>query len=158
MPVSIQIVEGLFTIKVLKLDDHVGIYILYGSHEFVHEVLLDIDRNSLLAQTQVERVAEVALIVSARIQDDGQRLGGVNAGSCCVQGQFTDLRQRQSTAPRRSCTDGAKIELTEMPTPLTPRSPRPRIRDPSVTTQISGSGPGQLRSMVRMDLRCLIEM
>lgn len=45
-----------------------------------------------------------------------------------------------------------------MPTPLTPRSPRPRMRDPSVTTQISGFGCGQFFKMVRIDLRCLIEM
>lgn len=49
-------------------------------------------------------------------------------------------------------------KLTEMPTPLMPRSPSPRMRDPSVTTQISGMGYGQLRSMVRIDFRCLIEM
>ena len=47
---------------------------------------------------------------------------------------------------------------TEIPTPLTPRSPRPRMRDPSVTTQIEGFGYGQFLRMVVMDLRCLMEI
>jgi hypothetical protein len=38
-----------------------------------------------------------------------------------------------------------------------PKSPSPRIREPSVTTQMAGSGYGQLRSIVRIDLRCLID-
>lgn len=47
---------------------------------------------------------------------------------------------------------------TEIPTPFTPRSPKPRIRDPSVTTQIEGSGYGQFLKIVGMDFLCLIEI
>lgn len=47
---------------------------------------------------------------------------------------------------------------TGMPTPFTPRSPRPRMREPSVTTQIDGLGYGQFLRIVRMEFLCLMEM
>jgi hypothetical protein len=90
--VSVQVVEGLFTVEILKLDYHVGVHFFDGLHELVHEVLLILIRNSLLAQTQVERVLQIRLVVGAAVQNDGQGLGRVNACSRRVQSQFTNLQ------------------------------------------------------------------
>lgn len=47
---------------------------------------------------------------------------------------------------------------TEIPTPLTPKSPKPKILEPSVTTQILGFLYGQFLRIVGIDLRCLMEI
>jgi hypothetical protein len=48
--------------------------------------LLYADGNALGAQTKVEGVLEITLIIGAGIKDNGQRLGGVNSGGGCVKG------------------------------------------------------------------------
>jgi hypothetical protein len=54
--VSVEVVEGLFCLEVLELDGNIGVDILDGSHELVHEVLLGLDRHTLLAQTKVKSI------------------------------------------------------------------------------------------------------
>ena len=102
--ISVQIVEGLFAVKVFELDDHVGIHLLHGIHEFIHECLLLLKGNSPLAQAQVEGILEIGLVVGASIQDDGQSLRGVNTSGRNIQSQFTDLQESESAnglhAPR----------------------------------------------------------
>lgn len=61
-PVTVQVVEGLLGLKILKLDNHVGVDLLDGVHDLVAEVLLLLDRGTLGAQTKVERVAQVLLL------------------------------------------------------------------------------------------------
>lgn len=48
--VTVQVLEGLLGLKVLKLDDHLRVDLLDGRHELVHELLLLLDRRALLTQ------------------------------------------------------------------------------------------------------------
>lgn len=90
--VSVQVVESLFAVEIFKLDYHVGVHFFNGLHEFVHEVLLILVGHSLLAQTQIEGVLQVRLVVCAAVENDGQGLGGVNARSRRIQSKFADLQ------------------------------------------------------------------
>lgn len=150
--VPVEVVEGLLALKILELNTagrsagypcaarkrhlhHVGVDLGGSLHELVHEFLLLRHGNALGAQTQVERVLQVGLIRGAAVEDDGQRLLRVDAGRGRVQSQLANLmRVSRDTGDRSE----RSLQLTGMPTPFTPRSPRPRIREPSVTTQISG--------------------
>lgn len=89
--VAVQVAESLFTLKVLKLDNHVRVDLLGGLHELVHELLLDANRGALLAQAKVERILEVVLVVCTAVQDDGQSLVGVDTGGGSVQRKLADL-------------------------------------------------------------------
>lgn len=84
--VTIQVVECLFTLKVFKLDYHVGVHFLHGFHELIHELLLDLERGALLSETQVQGVLQVGFVVGTAVQDNGQSLVRVNACGSRVQG------------------------------------------------------------------------
>lgn len=88
--VTVQIIEGLFGLEILKLNHHVGIDLLGGCHELVHEILLLLDRRALLPQTHVKLVFEVALVVGATVENNGQGLGGIDACASSVECQLAD--------------------------------------------------------------------
>lgn len=91
--VAVEIAESLLTLKVLKLDNHVRVHLLGSLHELVHELLLDSNARALLAQTKVQRVLEVVLVVGTAVQDDGQSLVGVDTSSSSVQRKLADLKR-----------------------------------------------------------------
>lgn len=94
--VSVQVVESLLTLEVLELDNHVRVHLLDSSHELIHELLLDGNRGALLAQTQVEGVLQVSLVVGATVENDGQALGRVDTSGGSVQGQLANLNNTVS--------------------------------------------------------------
>lgn len=91
VPVSVQVLECLLTLKVLELHNHVGIHFLHGFHELVHEVLLDGEFWTLLSKTQVQGILEVGLIVGTAVQDNRQRLLGADTCSSGIQSQLANL-------------------------------------------------------------------
>lgn len=78
-------------LEILELNDHVGEDIVNSLHELIHESLLLLEGRALLAQTQVEGVAEIILIVGTAIQDNRESLVGVNTGSASVERQLANL-------------------------------------------------------------------
>ena len=91
VPIPVEVLEGLFGLKVLELDDHVRVDLLDGGHELIHELLLHGGGDTLLAQAQVQGVLQVGLIVGAAVEDDGKRLLGVDTGGGGVQSELADL-------------------------------------------------------------------
>lgn len=89
--VPIEVVESLFTFKVLKLHNHVREDFSGSLHELVHELLLLGNRDTLLTKAQVERVLQVGLVGGTAVEDDRERLVRVNTSSSRVQSQLTDL-------------------------------------------------------------------
>ena len=89
--IPVEILEGLLSLKVLELDDHVRIHILDSLHELVHKLLLLGRVDALLAQTEVERVLQVGLVVGAAVKYDGQGLLGMDTGGGGVQGELANL-------------------------------------------------------------------
>jgi len=86
IPISVQVIESLLALKVLKLHHHVGEDLGGGLHELVHELLLLGNRDALGAQAEVERVLEICLVGGAAVEHNGQRLVRVDAGGRRVQG------------------------------------------------------------------------
>lgn len=116
--VAVEVVEGLFTLKVLKLDNHVGVDLLDGIHELVHKVLLDALGSTLLADAEVEGVLEVGLVVRASVENNGQSLFGVNTGGGSVQRKLANLQRLALVNGRASQftyrdTDAIYAEITE---------------------------------------------
>lgn len=97
--ITIEILEGLFTFEIFKLDNHVRIYLLYGIHKVVHEFLLDVYGRTLLSKTKIQGILQVGLVVGATVQDDGESLGRVNACGSRVQGQLANLSSVVSISP-----------------------------------------------------------
>lgn len=89
--ITVEVVEGLLTLEVFKLHNHIWVDFLGSLHELVHEVLLLAHGNALGAQTQVEGILQVRLISSTAVQDNRESLLRVNTGRSCVEGQFADL-------------------------------------------------------------------
>lgn len=94
VPVAVEVVEGLGALKVLELDNHVGVHLLDSIHELVHELLLDAYGDALLAQTQVQGVLEVSLVVGASVENNGQSLFRVDACGGSIQSKLADLLSR----------------------------------------------------------------
>lgn len=86
-----KVVEGLFGLKVLKLDEHIRVDFLHGLHKLVHKLLHDCRRWALGPQTQVKRVLEVVFICSAGIQDNRKGLLGVDTSRSSVKSELTNL-------------------------------------------------------------------
>ena len=91
VPVSVQVVKGLLALKVLELDNHIGVDLLNGLHEVIHKLLLDLQRGTLLPETEIQRIIEIGHVICATVQDDWERLGGVDA--CCgsIERQLSNL-------------------------------------------------------------------
>ncbi|KAG7144875.1 hypothetical protein HYQ46_006384 [Verticillium longisporum] len=98
--VAVEVVESLLGVEVLKLHNHVGEHLSSSLHELVHERLLRLKRDALVTETEVEGVLEVVLVVGARVENDGQSLGGVDTSG-------TRLAYRNANAVN------AKITQTE---------------------------------------------
>jgi hypothetical protein len=86
IPITVQVVEGLFALEIFKLNDHLWVDFLGSFHELIHEVLLLTHGDALRAQSEVQRILQVCLIGSTAVQDNGEGLFWMNTGSSCVEG------------------------------------------------------------------------
>ena len=91
--IAVKILECLLGLEILKLDDHVGVDILDGFHELIHELLLVGCVHTLMAQTEVQRVLEIGLVVGTTVQDNGEGLLGVDAGGSGIQRELANLEE-----------------------------------------------------------------
>jgi hypothetical protein len=83
--------EGRRVAKVLELQQHVvAVLGLGGVHELVHELLELLATDALLAQTDVEGVGQVLLVVGAAVEHDRQAHLGRHTGARRVQRQLAD--------------------------------------------------------------------
>lgn len=98
--VTSQVVEGLLGLEVLELDDHVGVDLSHGLHEFVHELLGDSRGGTPGTKTEVQRVLQVGLIVGTRVQHNGKGLAGVDTSSAGVERQLANLGRCQPQVHR----------------------------------------------------------
>lgn len=67
--------------KVLEVDICTRIELSGRLDEGIDEFFVLLAANSLLAETKVEVVFQEALVVSAAVEHDGQRPGGMDAGT-----------------------------------------------------------------------------
>lgn len=65
--VTFKVVESLFRLEILELDNHFGEDIMDSFHEFVHELLLLGNGRTLLSKAQIEGILQVFLVVGATI-------------------------------------------------------------------------------------------
>ena len=65
--VSVEVVEGVLSRKVFKLDKDLGENISHGLHEFVHEGIHFSISDPLLSKTEIERIFQVLGIVGTEL-------------------------------------------------------------------------------------------
>lgn len=82
--VAVEESKGLLGLKVLELNEHLGVNLGASSHELIHELLHHLERGSLGTETKVKRIPQVVLIGGTAIQNNWQGLAGVDTGSASV--------------------------------------------------------------------------
>lgn len=88
--VTVEVVESLLGLKVLELHDHIWVDLLGGGHELVGKCLLLSNGWALLAESKVELILQVGLIVGTAVQHDRQGLAGVDTGGRSVKSQLAN--------------------------------------------------------------------
>lgn len=95
-------------------------------HELVHEFTRLFRRRTPLAQAEIERIVQELLVVRTEVEAD--RDGGLRTDTRSTLLRFVDRAGRMKSYPAPA-TYRESFPM-EMGMPLTPRSPRPRIREP----------------------------
>jgi hypothetical protein len=108
---------------------------------------LSLPRDSSLFETKIKGIVQQFFIVRADIEHNWQHSTGVNASCSHVQAKFANLQKTKEKKINKIFSEFEEIlngMLTGIPIPLAPKSPRPKILLPSVTTTTSTSRAGQL--------------
>lgn len=88
--VAVQEEESALGAKVLELDDEIGVLFVEGVHDLVEELgVLGIGR-PFSAETKVEGILELLLVVGTKIDADGNSSPRVNACSSDIEAELTD--------------------------------------------------------------------
>jgi hypothetical protein len=102
-----------------------------GSHlmdELVHELFHFLVLDTVLPQTKVERIIQISLGICSKVEANGNSGFWSNSESMSV---FL-RRNRRLFWPYPAPAIYRDSFPIEMPIPLTPRSPSPKIREPSL--------------------------
>lgn len=88
--VLVEELEGMLGRKVLKLDQHLGVKGGQGLDDGIDKREELVIANTLLAQSQVELVVELGLVIGAEVKGDGDGASGVNTGTGDVELKLSD--------------------------------------------------------------------
>ena len=84
--VSVKESVGVYRGKILELNEAVGAEAGHHRvHELVHKLLMHFARDTILSQTNVERVLKQTLVIGSNVEHDRQALIRVNACQSRVQ-------------------------------------------------------------------------
>src|SRR5208337_3100302 len=82
--------DGVGSRPILELDAAIWELFLDRSYEFFDKLIQLRDWRARLAQAQIERVAQQGLIVSATVDEDGERVLRRHASACGIERQLAD--------------------------------------------------------------------
>jgi hypothetical protein len=147
--VFLEVVEGMLGREVFKLDKDFREDFHHSLHEFIHESIHFSVPDSLLSKAEVERICQVLGIVGTELMG-GKFLvltqGGNNFSHRDKRARSILVANQRRQYKVKACQSKSALSEEnwaqlgegghEYLLPLTPKSPRPRIRDPSVTTVI----------------------
>lgn len=95
--------------EVFKVQVEAGEHGLCLFYEGIDEGVVRVVVDAFLTQTEVERIVEEALTVGTGIDDDGQDLGRIDAGSSCIDHEFPRRDADAVGAPVADSQDGFSI-------------------------------------------------
>lgn len=127
VPELVEVEERVVRAEVLELHEQLRERDAHLVHELFHELGHDLGCYALVARAEVEGVVEELLGVGAEVEADGEGgLGADTMGVCVGMRGWEDDWRAAYPAPATY-----KLSLPMLiGIPLTPRSPRPRIREP----------------------------
>lgn len=91
MLIPLEIVESFLSLKILKLHNHVWEDIRDSLHELIHKLLCLLIRHTWLAETEIEWIAEVALVASSIVENDWKSVLWWDTGSSSVESKLANL-------------------------------------------------------------------